>query len=117
MDTIPILYKVIDVLAQILLSFRQKPLDTFQNNIKAVEEEYKKEGLLEEGTGESFVSLYEMNEAYKSEMEPEYKESLVKNVFEKTENFLVKTHKFLKSQLMTSKEEKIQARLKKILSI
>ncbi len=116
-DAIPLLYKVIDVLVRILLSFRQKPLKTFQENIKAVEEEYQEEGLCEEGTVESFISLQKMNETYKSEMEPEYKETLVKKIFEKTEDFLVKTHKFMKSQLLTSKEKKIQADIKKILSI
>ncbi len=116
-DAIPILYKAVNAIVHILLSLKQKPLDDFQKNIKVVEEEYKEEELWEEGSAELFLSLHEMNETYKSELEPEFKESSVKNIFEKAENFLVKTHKFLKSQLMTSKEKKVQARIRKILAI
>ncbi len=116
-DAIPILYKSVDVIVRILLSFRQKHLDNFQKNIKAMEEEYKEEGLWEKGALELFFSLYEMNEKYKSELEPEFEKSDVKNVFEKAEDFLVKTHKFLKNQLMTPRKKRIQARIRKILAI
>lgn len=114
-DAIPILFKAVDVIVRVLLSFRQKPLDNFQKNIEAIVEEYKEEGLWEEGTIELFHSLYAMNEKYKNEIELEFDESAVKNVFEKTENFLVKTHKFLKNQLRTPGEEKIHSRIRKIL--
>lgn len=116
-DAIPILFKTVDVIVRILLSFRQKQLDNFQKNIKAMEEEYKEEGLWEKGAVELFLSLYEMNEKYKSEQEPEFDKSDVKNVFEKAENFLVKTHKFLKNQSMTPREKRIQDRIRKILAI
>ena len=116
-DAIPILYKAVDVIVSILLSFRQKPLDNFQKNIKAMEEEYKEEGLWEKGALELFHSLYEMNEKYKSEMEPEFDDSDVKNVFYKAENFLLRTHTFLKNQLMTPRRKIIQERIKKILTI
>ena len=34
MDTIPILFKAVDINVKILLSFKQKPIDDFQKNIK-----------------------------------------------------------------------------------
>jgi len=114
-DTIPILFKAVDITLRILLSLRQKPISDFQKNIKSLEETYKKEGLWDKGTIDLFLSLYEMTERYKNEIELEYDESAVKKIFEKTENFLAKTSKFLKDQLTTPRERRIKRKVKKIL--
>lgn len=114
-DAIPILSKAVDIAVKILLSFKKKPLGDFQENIKSLEEEYKKEGLFDKETIESFNSLYEMNESYMSEIELEYDDNAIKSIFEKAENFLGKTYKFLRTQLITPKERMIKRRTKKIL--
>lgn len=113
-DAIPILFKAVDITSRTLLAFKQKPIADYQKNIKSLEEEYRIEGLWDEETIGLFRSLYEMNENYKSEIELEYDESAVKSIFEKTEDFLDKTHKFLKTQLTTSRERIIKRRVKKI---
>ncbi len=116
-DAIPILYEAVDIIVRILISSRQKPLDNFQKNIKVMEEEYNEERLWEKGALELFHSLDKMNEKYKSEMELEFDTSDINNVFDKAENFLFRTRKFQKSQLMSLKEKMIRARLRKILAI
>ena len=116
-DAIPLLYKAVDVLVRILLSSRQKPLDSYKSNIKALEEEFKDEGLWEAGALESFLSLYDKNETYTREMEPEFDEKDVKVVFKNSEDFLINTHKFLKDQLMTSREKVVRIWIKKIFTL
>jgi len=112
-DAIPILFKAADIGSRALLAFKQKPSGDFKNNIKLLEEEYKREGLLDNETVESFQSLAEMNEKYGSEIELEYDESLITGIFEKLENFLALIKKFLKNQLTTPKERMIKRRLKR----
>lgn len=112
-DAIPILFKAVDIGSRALLAFKQKPSGDFKNNIKLLEEEYKREGLLDKETVESFQSLAEMNEKYSSEIELEYDETLIKGLFEKLENFLAQSKKFLKNQLITPKERMIKRRLKR----
>ena len=114
LDAIPILFKAVDITTKTLLSFKQKPLADFQKNIKSLEEEYKEEGLCDQETIDLFHSLSEMNENYQSKIEPEYEEKTVKTIFEKTEDFLGKTYKFLKAQLTTSRERKVRRRAKRI---
>lgn len=116
-DAIPLLYKAVDVLVRILLSSRQKPLDSYKSNIKALEEEFKDEGLWEAGALESFLSLYDKNETYTREMEPEFDEKDVKVVFKNAEDFLINAHKFLKDQLMTSREKVVRIWIKKIFTL
>ena len=112
-DAIPILSRAVDMTVRILLSFKQKPLADYQKNIKSLEEEYKEEGLYDKETIETFHLLYEMNEKYKNEIELDYDYRDVKNIFDKNENFLGKTYKFLKTQLRTPKERMIKKRVMK----
>lgn len=114
-DAIPILFKAVDITLKALLNLKQKPPGDFQENIKSVEDNYKKEGLLDEATKKSFHSLYEMNKNYKSEIELEYDEDVVKSIFDKAENFMGNSYKFLKTQLTTPKERLMKKRAKKIL--
>jgi len=115
-DAIPILSRAVDMTVRILLSFKQKPLGNFKENIKSLEEEYEKEGLYDEETIESFSSLYEMNENYKKEMEIDYDYRDVKSIFDKAENFIRESHKFLEIQLITPEERMIKSKKKKILA-
>lgn len=115
LDAIPILFKAMDLTVRILLNFKKKPLADFQANIRLLEAEYRDEGLYDKETGELLTSLSEMNENYKSEIELKYEESVLNSVFEKAEDFLARTEKFLKDQLTTPGEKIIQRRARKIL--
>lgn len=116
-DTIPILSKAMDIIIRTLLSFKQKPLQNLDENINSLEEEYREEGLCDEETIKTILSLYELNENYRNEMELKIDERTVKNIFEKTEDFLNKAHKFLKTQLTTPKEKRMRKRVRQILLI
>lgn len=113
-DAIPILAKAVDLTAQALLSFKQRPLADLQKNIKSLENEYQKEGLYDDKTMEAFQLLYEMNEKYKNEIELDYDYKDVKNIFDKAEDFLSKTYKYLKPQLSTPKERVIKRKIMRI---
>lgn len=115
-DVIPILFKAMDLAVRSLLAFKQKPLSDFLKNIHSLEEEYQKDVFfINKETMEILHSLYEMNEKYKSETELESDERAIKNIFEKAENFLAKTEKFLKTQLTTQKERAMKKRRKKVI--
>jgi uncharacterized protein (UPF0332 family) len=116
-DTIPILSKAMDIIIRTLLSFKQKPLQNLDENINSLEKEYREEGLCDEECIKSILSLYELNENYRNKMELEIDERTVKNIFEKTENFLNKAHKFLKTQLTTPEEKRMRKRVRQILLI
>lgn len=114
-DAIPILFKVVDTVVRTLLSFKERPLEDYQKNVKLLEEEYTKEDFCDKDTLLVFLSLLEMDESYRNELDSKFDESTVKNVFDKTEDFLAGAKKYLKNQLTTSKEIKIKRKAKKIL--
>jgi uncharacterized protein (UPF0332 family) len=116
-DTIPILFKAMDIIIRTLLSFKQKPLQNLDANINSLEEEYREEGLGNEESIKTILSLHELNENYRNEMELKIDERAVKNIFEKTENFLNKAHKFLKAQLTTPEEKRMRKKVRQILLI
>ncbi len=116
-DAIPILYKAVNIAVSVLLNFKQKPINDFLKNINSLGEEYKKEGILDEKTLKIFHSLSKMNEDYKSEIELKYDASEIKEVFEKTGEFLETTRKFLKTRLTTSKERVRKKKATKILTV
>jgi len=116
-DTIPILTKSMDIIIRTLLSFKQKPLQNLDENINSLEKEYREEGLCDEESIKTILSLYELNENYRNEMELKIDERTVKNIFEKTENFLKKAHNFLKTQLTTPEEKRMRKRVRQILLI
>jgi len=113
-DAIPILFKTVDITARTLLSFKHKTPGDYLQNIKSLEEEFLEEKLFDKNSAEYFHHLYDMNEKYRSEMEFDYDETMVKDIFDKTEKFLNKTYKFLKNQLTTSRDRIIKKRVKKI---
>ncbi len=116
-DTIPILTKAMDIIIRTLLSFKQKPLQNLNENINSLEEEYREEGLCDEESIKTILSLHELNENYRNEMELKIDEKTVKNIFEQTENFLNKAHKFLKTQLTTPEEKRMRKKVRQILLI
>ena len=116
-DAIPILHKAVDIAVSVLLNLKQKSIDDFQKNINSLKEEYKKEGILDEKTLKIFHSLSGMYEDYKSEIELKYNISDIKEVFEKTGEFLVTIRKYLKTRLTTSKEQARKNRASKILTV
>jgi len=116
-DAVPILFKCVDISLKTLLALKQQPMTDFQNNIKTLEIEYKREGFLSQETIKSFQVLFDMNQRYQKEMEVECEEKDIKYLFENIEKFVNKANKFLKSQLTTSKERIINRRIRKILAI
>jgi len=113
-DAIPLLFKTVDATIRILLQFKQKPIADFQENIKSMESELKKEKLWDKSTIELFHLLNELNRKYKNEIEFEYDKNDVRNIFEETKNFLARTRKNLKDQFTTPRERVIKKRIKKL---
>lgn len=116
-DAIPILFKAVDVTVRALLSFKQKPIADFQENVSRLEEEYKEDRICDGQTVQLLNSLYEMNKKYMKEIDLQYDDNAVKDIFEKAENFVVKAEKYLKNRLTTQKERIRKKRIRKILVI
>jgi len=114
-DAIPILFKAVDIIMRTLLAFKKIPLGTYLQNLNALEDAFKAEGLFNKESIELFRFLYQMNESYMNEIETEFDENIIKKILEKTEDFLDKSYKYLKTQLATPKEIKIKKRIKKII--
>jgi len=114
-DAIPILFKAVDIIIRTLLTLKKKSLGNYHQNINSLEEEFKEEGLFDKESIDLFRSLSKMNESYMNEIETEFDENIIKKILEKTEDFLDKSYKYLKTQLATPEEIKIKKRIKKII--
>jgi len=113
-DAIPILFKAVDIIIRTLLTLKKKSLGNYHQNINSLEEEFKEEELFDKESIDLFRSLSKMNESYMNEIEIETDENTVKKILDKTEDFLDKTYKYLKTQLATPKEIVIKKRIRKI---
>jgi len=114
-DAIPILFKAVDIITRTLLTFKKMSLENYSQNLNVLEDVFKEEQLFNKESIELFRSLYQMNESYMNEIETEFDENIIKKILEKTEDFLDKSYKYLKTQLATPKEIKIKKRIKKII--
>jgi len=116
-DALPILFKSVDIIVRLLLSFKQKPIQDYRSNIHALQEEYRNEGLFDQETLQLFHSLHNMQESYLKEIDFQCEEESIKKIFGKAENFLDKTYKFFNRELLTPQERRWRQRMKKILII
>ena len=113
-DAVPVLFKAADIVIRILLSFKEIELKDFSQNIELFREQYGEEAWFDEEMTGVFHSLSERNESYWSKIEIGVDEREIKNLFDKMENFLDRTRKYLKSRSSESKKKTRSKRIKKI---
>ncbi|MFW6124202.1 MAG: PA14 domain-containing protein [Acidobacteriota bacterium] len=116
-DAVPILFKSVADIMQVLLQLKNMPAQDVQKNLQSLEKELIEEKIWHKNTINLFYLLNDLNKKYINETEVECDKDDIKNIFQETENFLNKTRKFLKAHLSTPRERIIRQRIKKIFLI